>query len=116
MRDDFYDRSRCGAIPDIASHLPAANPCAWSRRHRSVWIRNVKPRCYRNGCRCDDRILSQRISKKNEKPADTAGLRQTLPLQENLERAKGLEPSTPTLARPWSSEINYLISFKFQKS
>ena len=37
---------------------------------------------------------------KNEKPADTAGLRQTLPLQENLERAKGLEPSTPTLARP----------------
>jgi hypothetical protein len=40
---------------------------------------------------------------ENEKPADTAGLRQTLPLQENLERAKGFEPSTPTLARSCST-------------
>jgi hypothetical protein len=39
----------------------------------------------------------------NEKPAETAGLRQTLPLQENLERAKGFEPSTPTLARSCST-------------
>src|ERR1700690_2779902 len=39
----------------------------------------------------------------NEKPADTAGLRRTLPLRENLERAKGFEPSTPTLARSCST-------------
>ena len=37
--------------------------------------------------------------RKNEKPADMAGLRQALAFRENLERAKGLEPSTPTLAR-----------------
>src|SRR4030081_1732970 len=43
-----------------------------------------------------------RTSPENEKPADTAGLRQTLPI-ENLERAKGLEPSTPTLARSCST-------------
>ena len=33
----------------------------------------------------------------------SAGFRRTLPLQENLERAKGLEPSTPTLARSCST-------------
>ena len=43
------------------------------------------------------------VSPHNEKPADTAGLRHTLPLQENLERAKGFEPSTPTLARSCST-------------
>src|ERR1700735_3601724 len=47
--------------------------------------------------------LREAPARKNEKPADTAGLRQTLPLQENLERAKGFEPSTPTLARSCST-------------
>src|SRR6266496_3472465 len=32
-----------------------------------------------------------------------AGLRQALAFRENLERAKGLEPSTPTLARSCST-------------
>src|SRR5712671_2128925 len=40
---------------------------------------------------------------KTEKPADIAGLRQALAVQEKLERAKGLEPSTPTLARSCST-------------
>src|SRR5580700_3718538 len=44
-----------------------------------------------------------RFGAKNEKPAGTAGLRRTLPLLENLERAKGFEPSTPTLARSCST-------------
>ncbi len=55
-----------------------------------------------------------RFAAENEKPAGTAGLRQTLPLLvslpmcpgrtiENLERAKGFEPSTPTLARSCST-------------
>jgi hypothetical protein len=33
----------------------------------------------------------------------SAGLRQTLPICKNLERAKGFEPSTPTLARSCST-------------
>src|SRR5947209_1051580 len=45
---------------------------------------------------------SERISGKNEKPADIAGLRQALAVRKYLERAKGLEPSTPTLARSGS--------------
>jgi hypothetical protein len=44
-----------------------------------------------------------RFAAENEKPAGTAGLRRTLPLLENLERAKGFEPSTPTLARSCST-------------
>jgi hypothetical protein len=44
--------------------------------------------------------------RKNEKPAEIAGLRQALAFRENLERAKGLEPSTPTLAR-----LGILITF-----
>jgi hypothetical protein len=50
--------------------------------------------------------LYRRVSPENEKPAETAGVRQALPFQENLERAKGLEPSTPTLAR-----LGILITF-----
>src|SRR5258707_545489 len=40
---------------------------------------------------------------KTEKPADIAGLRQALAVREILERAKGFEPSTPTLARSCST-------------
>ena len=46
---------------------------------------------------------TQKTTQKTKSPLDTAGLRQTLPLQENLERAKGFEPSTPTLARSCST-------------
>ena len=43
-----------------------------------------------------------RIAQKR-KARLSAGLRQTLPTLENLERAKGFEPSTPTLARSCST-------------
>jgi hypothetical protein len=97
MRDDFYDRSRCGAIPDIASHLPAANSCAWSRRHRSIWIRNVKPRCCRNGCRCDDRFLSQRISKKTKSPRTQRALVKLCRCKKIWSGRRGSNPRP----RPW---------------
>src|ERR1700721_461891 len=49
-------------------------------------------------------VRSKTTSPKNEKPADKRALRQTLvTCEENLERAKGFEPSTPTLARRCST-------------
>src|SRR4051812_10283660 len=44
----------------------------------------------------------RKTRRQNEKPAHAAGIRQLCRL-EALERAKGLEPSTPTLARSCST-------------
>jgi hypothetical protein len=49
------------------------------------------------------RSVAKKATKKTKSPLDTAGFRQTLPILENLERAKGFEPSTPTLARSCST-------------
>ena len=44
-------------------------------------------------------ISQAQANSKKRKARVSAGFRQTSPQRENLERAKGLEPSTPTLAR-----------------
>jgi hypothetical protein len=50
-----------------------------------------------------DQQLSGASLRKTKSPLKAAGLRQTLRIWKILERAKGLEPSTPTLARSCST-------------
>src|SRR5438477_5722867 len=91
---------------------PCARPAA-ERREGAARTRldaetprsRLRSRSFHDGRGCDDRSRPEFIP-KNEKPADTAGLRQTssnFAITKILERAKGLEPSTPTLARSCST-------------
>ena len=96
-RDGRIASRRCverAAIAGAASQtcLPRASQ-RWSASLRAG-IRIARPPSGRQDDRCPPQLIVQK-----RKARLSAGLRQTLPSLENLERAKGLEPSTPTLAR-----------------
>src|ERR1700738_3514235 len=59
-------------------------------------MRKVKLRCCRDGGSCSYRFPPEHIF-ANEKPADTAGFRQTLPIQEIWSGRRGSKPRP----RPW---------------
>jgi hypothetical protein len=110
--DEFVSRRLQRNIQVRRTPAIVARSFMWARFHKTT----MKICCYaRVSSPCRGPQTSRRRSRTaprqgndlptptNEKPAKAAGLRQTSRWEENLERAKGLEPSTPTLARSCST-------------
>src|ERR1700733_5243057 len=92
IRDDFCIRPRCSAAPEY-DHRKLKDVL----RLRKI---NVSMRTLPRKTAPPER--AHPIAAKR-KARLSAGLRRTLPICKNLERAKGFEPSTPTLARSCST-------------